>query len=235
MKIRKIIKVMIPAYLVVFGLMIFFAKMGSDAVSTFAESAPIYGRTIIVIDPGHGGVDGGTTSVSGILESKLNLDISLKLRDLFNLLGIKTVMIRTEDVSVYTSGNSIAAQKISDLKERVRIVNSLDDCVLLSIHQNYFSDSRYFGPQVFFGPKGEGNRLAVELQQALIDNLNQGSSRRAKPADGVYLMQHIDTTGILVECGFLSNPNEDAKLQSKEYQQKLCVVIASVLSSYMNT
>lgn len=232
---KKILFFMIPVYIAVIVTMIGFAQLGSKAVTVLSESAPVTDRKIVVIDAGHGGVDGGATSVSGVLESETNLEIALKLRDVFHLLGIKTVMIRTEDISVYTSGQTIAAKKVSDLKERVRIVNSFEDCLLISIHQNYFTDSRYSGAQVFYSPAGEGKSFAPVMQQALVDSLNPGSKRKAKKADGVYLMQHIDCTGLLIECGFISNSQEDAKLQSKEYQQKLCAVIASVTSRYLNT
>ncbi len=232
---KKIIVFMIPIYTAVIAAMIGFAQLSSKAVTVMSENATVADRKIVVIDAGHGGVDGGATSVSGVLESKTNLEIALKLRDVFHLLGIKTVMIRTEDISVYTSGQTIAAKKVSDLKERVRIVNSLEDCLLISIHQNYFTDSRYSGAQVFYGPAGEGKSFAPVMQQALVDSLNPGSNRKAKKADGVYLMQHVHYTALLIECGFISNPQEDAKLQSKEYQQKLCAVIASATSRYLNT
>lgn len=235
MKLRKSIIILLPSYLMVLVMMIFFAKASSNVVTTFAENKPISNRRIVVIDAGHGGIDGGTTSVSGVTESHINLEIALKLQDMFHLLGIKTLMIRTEDVSVYTSGNTIATKKVSDLKERVRIVNSQENCILLSIHQNYFSDGRYKGAQVFYSPKGEGEKLAGVLQNILVKQLNPGSSRKSKPADGVYLMQHVNCTGVLVECGFLSNPDEDRLLQSKEYQIKMSSIIASVVASYMNT
>ena len=105
---------------------------------------------LIIIDPGHGGEDGGAISCTGVSESKLNLEISLRLNDLLNLLGYDTCLIRDSDISIHTKGETIAQKKASDLKERVRIVNETENAVLLSIHQNQFPDSRYSGPQVFF-------------------------------------------------------------------------------------
>lgn len=232
---KKILISMIPIYILVLSALIIIAHWGSKTATVLSQNAIISDRKIVIIDAGHGGMDGGATSCSGVLESKTNLEIALSLRDLMHLLGIKTVMIRTSDISVYTSGETIAAKKVSDLKERVRIVNEYEDCLLISIHQNYFSDSRYSGAQVFYGAAGESKSLAPVMQQALVDNLNPGSNRKAKPADSVYLMQHIKSTGLLIECGFISNPEEDAKLQSKDYQLKLCAVIASVTSRYLNT
>ena len=141
---------MICIYIIVIMAMIAFASAASKSVTVFSEKSEIENRKVIVIDAGHGGVDGGATSSSGVLESKTNLEIAIRLRDVCRLLGIKTIMIRTEDVSVYTSGQTIAAKKVSDLKERVRIVNEQPDCILISIHQNYFSDNKYSGAQIFY-------------------------------------------------------------------------------------
>ena len=188
----------------------------------------------IIIDPGHGGVDGGATSCTGKLESTYNLEISLRLRDLFHLLGYPTYMIRTTDTSVYIKGDTIAAQKMSDLKERVRIVNETENNILVSIHQNLFSDSRYSGAQVFYADTGGSRQLAETLQHSFVDTLNPGSKRKVKKAEGIYLMEHIENPGILVECGFLSNPEEENKLNDPEYQRKLCCVIATAVAEFAN-
>ena len=121
----------------------------NKTVTALASDAIQATRTTVIIDAGHGGIDGGAVSCTGVYESHINLQISLKLQDVFHLLGIQTKMIRTEDISVYTSGESIASKKVSDLKERVRMVNAIDNAILISIHQNYFADSRYSGAQVF--------------------------------------------------------------------------------------
>ncbi len=201
-------------------------------ITVMSETSALDNRRTIIIDAGHGGVDGGATSCSGILESKTNLEIALRLNDLMHLLGMNTLMIRTSDMSVYTEGNSIAAKKVSDLKERVRIVNTAENAILVSIHQNHFTDSRYSGAQVFFSNNSDSISLSEKMQDQLIKSLNQGSRRRAKKADGIYLMQKINCPGILIECGFISNPVEDAKLNSAQYQKKLCCVISSVISNF---
>lgn len=190
-------------------------------------------RPVVVIDPGHGGMDGGTTSCTGVSESKINLEISLRLNDLLGLLGYDTVMTRTEDVSLNTQGDTVRAQKQSDLKNRVLAVNDLENAILLSIHQNHFPQSQYSGPQVFYAPDSQSQALAEQMQSKLNSSVAPNSSRTCKKADGVYLMEHIDTTGVLVECGFLSNPTEEAKLQQAEYQKKLCSVIAATMANYI--
>ena len=210
------------------------AHYGNRMVTVLAESQSIEGRTTIVIDPGHGGVDGGATSCTGILESRFNLEIALRLNDLLRFLGHDTVMIRTADISVYTKGETIAAKKASDLKERVRIVNEQDNALLLSIHQNNFPDSRYAGAQVFYAHTPGSQILAKKLQTDLVKYLNPGSRRLEKKSNGVYLMEHIKCPGVLIECGFLSNPEEEAKLRREDYQQKLCAVIASTVCEYLS-
>ena len=187
----------------------------------------------VVIDPGHGGIDGGATSCTGKLESSYNLEIGLRLRDLLHLLGYPTRMIRTTDTSIYTKGETIAAQKVSDLKERVRITNESEQQILVSIHQNNFSDSRYSGAQVFYGTTHGSKLLAEALQSSLVTSLNPGSTRSAKKAEGIYLMEHIQVPGVLVECGFLSNSEEEAKLRTPDYQHKLCCVIAATVADFM--
>lgn len=221
-------------YLFTIAAVLLAAQWGSRAVTVIAENTPVTREHCIIVDPGHGGEDGGATSCTGILESAYNLDISLRLNDLLHLLGYDTKIIRTTDISIYTKAETIAQKKISDLKERVRIVNETENALLLSIHQNNFSDSRYSGAQVFYAGTEGSEQLAKQLQAALVSTLNPGSSRKSKKSSGVYLMEHIGYTGVLVECGFLSNPEEEAKLRSADYQQKLCCVIAATVSQYLS-
>ena len=223
----------LPIYLfIIFGF-IMLAIGGSRAVTVWSETAPISNRKTVVIDAGHGGEDGGATSCTGVLESRFNLEIAVKLNDLMHLLGIQTKMIRKTDCSVYTQGETISQKKVSDLRERVRIVNSIEDCVLLSIHQNHFADSQYSGAQIFY-PSTDGSRdLALKLQDTIKKTLNPGSSRQIKKAEGIYLMQHTKCPGALIECGFLSNPQEERQLRDVQYQQKLCSVIACTVSTWL--
>ena len=220
-------------YVLVISLFLLISYGAGVATTTVAQLVPMERDFQIVIDPGHGGVDGGATSCTGILESRFNLDISMRLRDLFHLLGYQTLMIRTSDISVYTSGDTIAAKKVSDLRHRVRLVNEADDAVLLSIHQNTFSDSRYHGAQVFYGPSDGSESLAKAVQNQFVESLNPGSNRMAKKGEGIYLLQHIECTGILVECGFLSNPAEEANLRNPEYQKRICSVIATATAQFL--
>ena len=207
------------------------AKNNLAAVSAEIAASPV----TIVIDAGHGGEDGGAVSVSGAKESQINLAVSRRLEQLAALTGFSTYMIRSDDVAVYTGDcDTITEKKVSDLKNRVNIVNETENGLLVSIHQNTFSDGKYSGAQVFYAAEGESRVLAEQLQSTFCQTLNPGSNRRCKRADGVYLMEHIEKTGILVECGFLSNVQEEAKLRRSEYQKKLCCVIAATVCNFLD-
>lgn len=202
-------------------------------IPTFADDQKV--AHSVIIDAGHGGVDGGAVSCTGVYESAINLEISLKINDLMHLLGVQTIMIRDTDRSVYTSGDTIAAKKISDIKERVRVVNTAPNALLVSIHQNNFHDSRYSGAQVFYNACAESKELASIIQTAFRENLNSNNKRQIKRSSGVYLMEHINCPGILIECGFLSNSAEEAMLRNEVYQKKLSCIIAATVCQYLNT
>lgn len=225
---------LLPAYILILAGFILGTFLGNEAVTAMSENTRMEARRRIVIDAGHGGEDGGATSCSGVLESNINLEISLRLNDLFHFLGYDTVMIRTTDCSVYTQGNTIAQHKVSDLKQRVKITNETENPLLISIHQNLFADSRYSGAQVFYAPTLGSETLAKQLQSDLVQYLNPGSNRKSKKASGVYLMEHVNCTGVLVECGFISNPEEESMLRSKAYQNKLCCIIAASVCNYLD-
>ncbi len=222
-------------YFAVFSAFIAAAIVGNRAITVMIQSSQKPNRRTIVIDAGHGGEDGGATSCAGILESNINLEIALRLNDLMHLLGYDTVMVRTTDTAIHTKGNTIAARKASDLKARVRLTNETENGLLISIHQNYFTDERYSGAQVFYPPTAGSEELGKILQRDVVAALNPGSNRKAKRATGIYLMEHIACTGVLIECGFLSNRVEEAKLRSPDYQKKLCCVIASSVSAFLQS
>lgn len=231
---RMTIQKLAVLYVVILSIPVCAAVGFSQAVTAWAQSAPIRRLNTIVIDAGHGGFDGGATSCTGVPESTINLQIALIMDDLLHLVGYDTVMIRTTDTAVHTEGSTIASRKVSDLKERVRICNQTENALLLSIHQNTFSDSRYYGPQVFYASNGDSLALASIVQKQLNATVAPNSKRAEKPAKTVYLLEHIACEGILVECGFLSNPSEEAKLRDRAYQQKLCCAIATAISEFFH-
>lgn len=223
------------AYVYCYVLCVFLigAAMLRQSVETVSSIQSLSDELRIVIDAGHGGMDGGTTSVTGMVEKELNLQIALRLEKLLLLLGQNPVMSRTTDQSLSTEGSTIREQKRSDLRNRVALVNESANTLLVSIHQNHYPDARYAGPQIFYTDDAAGMALAQQLQQTM--NRALGTHRECKKSDGVYLMSNIRCPGILIECGFLSNYGEDALLRTPGYQKKLCCLIASELMEYVQT
>lgn len=227
------IKRLLPIYLFVITGAICAAFLASGSVTTMVENAPIENRACIIVDAGHGGIDGGATSCTGVLESQFNLQIARRLDDFLHFLGYKTIMIRTTDTSIYTEGATIAQQKLSDLKQRVKIVNETPNGILISIHQNTYPDAQYHGAQVFYANDDVSRSLAQDLQTSFKSVLDSNNNRRPKAASGVYLMQNIQRPGVLIECGFISNPQEESLLRDERYQIKLVGVIGLALSSQL--
>ena len=223
---------LIPIYTLTLIILIAGSIYTNKAVNTISEHKAKMARKIIVIDAGHGGEDGGATSCTGVLESHINLEIATQLNDLFRIIGYQTVMIRNDYRSVYTSGKTIAARKVSDLRQRVNIVNDLNNAYLISIHQNYFPDKKYSGAQVFYNNNEDSKKWGLYIQNQLIQHLNPGSTRQSKPAKGIYLMEHVNCPAVLIECGFLSNPSEEALLRNNDYQSKLCCIVISACSRF---
>lgn len=203
----------------------------------FQKTAPAFALdsgVTVVIDAGHGGEDGGASSRSGVLESELNLQIALITNDLLRFAGVRTQMIRTQDISVYTEGGSIQEKKISDLKARVKMVENTPNALLLSIHQNFFPEAKYHGAQVFYAKTPGSEDLAKRTQGSLRTCADPANRRRCKPSENVYLMEKVSCTAILVECGFLSNEPEAEKLTQKPYQQTLSGAVCAALCTYLS-
>lgn len=180
---------------------------------------PLLGK-VIVIDPGHGGLDPGTT-FQNIYEKDLNLLICLELRKELSRLGATVVMTRDGDYDLSTP-NAIWRKK-SDFDNRIKIINDKKTDLYLSIHLNYLNESNYFGPQIF--SKNEYLNEANIVQKFLNNKLN--SSRKAKDIPkSTYMYSKLEKEGLLIECGFLSNYNDRKKLLTQKYQQKIANLIA---------
>ena len=233
MKSRPKIFVLIGSYSLVLSFFLLILFAGNRIITVYSEQKPLASVKTIVIDAGHGGEDGGASTAAGTRESEINLQIALKLNDLMNLLGMNTKMIRQTDISVATGGNTIAQRKVSDLKERVRIINETKNSTLISIHQNYYSDTRYSGTQIFYAPTQGSKECAEIMQKEIREFLQPNNHRQIKKADGIFVMQHIKCPGILIECGFLSNPEEARNLTKEDYQNKICCIISSTVSKYL--
>lgn len=196
--------------------------------------APVDGQLALILDAGHGGEDGGAVSLTGVPESRINLSIVQKIDQLLGFCGQAPIVLRTSDVSLHDpDADTLREKKSSDLHNRVSMVESQENAVLLSIHQNIFTDRKYHGAQVFFASTEGSQELAVHTQEVLRTTLDPENSRQAKPIpDTVYLMNHISCPAILVECGFLSNPEEEALLRSDSYQTKLAAAMTGAWLQY---
>lgn len=203
------------------------------ATSSVLGPARFAGETV-VIDAGHGGEDGGAVSVSGAVESQINLAIALRLDALLGLYGVDTVLLRSSDISLHDSdADTLREKKVSDLHNRVATIEALENPTVISIHQNTYPSERYHGAQVFYANGELSLPLAQLTQTTLREALDPENQRKpAAVAENVYLMNHISCRAILVECGFLSNPQEDLLLQSPEYQTKLAAALAGAYLSY---
>ena len=182
----------------------------------------------LILDAGHGGEDGGASTAAGEKESDLNLAIVLKTRALMAFLGMEPKLTRETDRSLHSDGaKTLRQKKSSDLKNRAAMVESIPNAMVVSVHQNHFTDSRYSGAQVFFN-SGEFNRQwGEDTQEVLRQVLDPGNDRKAKPMpDGIYLFEHISCPVILVECGFLSNGEEASLLCTDTYQRKISMALA---------
>lgn len=231
----RAVRRMLPIYVLTICVVLICSVLASQSVTVltaaFEDSVP-GGLSVVVLDPGHGGEDGGAVSVNGVHESSLNLEISLRTRDLLRFLGIPVIMTRETDVSIHNpQAETISEKKLSDLKNRVQIVSGADDALLVSIHQNMFAEAKYYGTQVFYAATDRSQAIAEGLQAMFTSGLDHSNHRQAKPCENVYLLNHISCPGVLVECGFLSNPREEALLQSADYQKKLAAVLAAGLSA----
>lgn len=210
------------------ALCLFRLAQPSRTAGVFAR----YGTRTLILDAGHGGEDGGAVSASGQPESGINLSIVLKLDQMAGLYGVHTLLTRSADRSV-ADGNAgtIREKKRSDLHNRTALVNETPGAVLLSVHQNKHPQPSARGAQVFYRDDPASQRWARTTQAVLVHILGKQSVRRAEKIPGrVYLMNHVNCRAILVECGFLSNPEEDRLLQSEAYQSRLA---AALLSAFL--
>ena len=202
------------------------ALCGAAAVSGSASP-----QRAVILDAGHGGADGGAVSDSGVAESGLNLAITLRLADVLTFCGYEVLLTRTGEAALCDDpAATLRQQKVSDTKKRVEIINRCADARLISIHQN--SLPGHPGAQVFHNGQDGAEALALCIQ----NDLNMAVNTREKAAkridDSIYIMKHADCPAVLVECGFLSNPEETVLLQQPDYQLHMAAAIAAGFCQY---
>ncbi len=192
-------------------------------------------ENLLIIDAGHGGLDSGAVGNSGVHEKDLNLMVAMLLKEVAEADGMNTIMTRTEDTSLHTTESSrIRTQKRSDLEVRRRILNETGSLGYISIHMNKFEQSKYRGAQVFFANNENSRKLGLCIQKSLIDGIGDGNTRIAKTApSNIYLLKGTTQTAVVVECGFLSNPEEEQLLQNPDYQRLIAQCIYNGFKNYL--
>ena len=227
---KKIIRMTILCmFVLVFGIAII-----SDQKETVPTvSLPVSGKTI-VIDAGHGKPDEGAESSRGTTEAETNLKIALKLQNLLEQSGSTVLLTRSDENAIYDlDSKTLRQKKISDIHNRVKIGNESSADIFVSIHLNKIPQQQYDGWQTFYnGKNAEGQRLAVSIQNNLNDAIQRENNRVAKSIENIYIVKHVEITTTIVECGFLSNPEEEKLLLDDEYQNKLAWGIYNGIIDY---
>ncbi len=220
-------------FIILFVLLVSFLFNRKRVITT--SFVPI-NNIIIGVDPGHGGIDPGTVSKSGVREDRVNLSISLKLKRLLEQSGGIVVITRKDEKGLYTEeSNTLKEKKSEDLKKRKEIIEKGNCDLLISIHLNSFSQSKYYGAQTFYKKDCEDSKMiAYTIQEELKKTLDKDNDRVPQERDDVFLIREVNIPAIIVECGFLSNPREEKLLSNEKYQEKVAWAIYLGIMRYFN-
>lgn len=191
----------------------------------------------LILDAGHGGLDGGCSTSDGKVEKNINLNIAISVRDLSKLFGYNVETTRDIDKSIHDKGiTGIRNQKVSDMENRLKLFNKYTNSICVSIHQNTFSDPKFNGAQMFYSDKNESSeQLATIMQQQFVTNLQPYNQRETKLCGKeLYLCYYCTNPAVMVECGFLSNPKEATELTNPDYQKKVAFTIFTGINKFTN-
>lgn len=227
---RRMLEIIMGVLLCVGAL--FLSREGVRVVSSRnSEKNP---KEVIVIDPGHGGHDPGKVAVNDVLEKDINLEISKKLKVLLEAEGFQVEMTREKDQAL--NDKAASNKKVSDMKQRIVLIDKHDPVVTISIHQNSYHEEYVKGAQVFYYTNSkEGKKLAESVQTQLRKSLDPENKREAKANNNYYLLKKTSTPIIVVESGFLSNREEAALLTEEKYQEKVAWAIHLGVLKYINS
>lgn len=217
----KIIIFIISLVTIVLGIIISFNNKNEETVNV--NAIPIMNKTI-VLDAGHGLPDQGAEGVYGTTEQLINLQITFKIQNLLEQSGVNVILTRSDENGIYSKDKkSIYDKKVSDIKNRVEIVNASNADILVSIHLNkYPQDSIYRGWQTFYKKDSvESMRLAENIQKSINSNIDYNNSRTCHSIKDIYLIDNSKIPSVIVECGFLSNYEETRLLSTDDYQNKI--------------
>lgn len=232
----KYLKKFIP-YLIIITVVIGAVFSGSVSRNNSAIQSSSENTPVIILDAGHGGIDGGAVAADGTAEKNLNLDIVLKMQTYLEKLGYKIILTRSEDISIHSSdAQTTREKKVSDLHNRLDIIKSNPDSVFVSVHQNYYTQSKYSGTQVFYSVNNpQSEKLALCIQNSVVSSLQPDNTRKIKPSgNSIFLLSNSDVPSVLVECGFLSNSAETEKLKNENYRMQMAEYICKGIIDYIN-
>ena len=202
-----------------------------------ADGIEAVGLPVIILDAGHGGMDGGAVGAGGELEKDINLAIVKNLHTMLTMSGYPVVLTRSEDRSMHSDGvEGIRNQKVSDMENRKAVVDSYkDNSLFFSIHQNRFTDSQYYGAQMFYAAVNPENRNLASILQSGFAELQPSNNREIKVIDNeLFLFKSTVQPAVLIECGFLSNVEEAARLSNAEYQKQVAFTIYRGIMQYLS-
>ena len=212
-------------------LLLCFYFLSREAAMVSRDSGGMSGEKTIVVDAGHGGNDPGMVA-DGLEEKKINLSISMKLKEMLEEKGFKVVLTRETDEGLYDENAN--NKKAQDLQRRIALISEVNPLLTVSIHQNSYHDPSVSGPQVFYyADSAQGQRLAEALQDSLNEGLAVENSRKPKGNTSYYLLKRSPGVLNIVECGFMTNADDAALLQTEEYQSMIAKAIADGICSYL--
>ena len=221
----------------IFVFVFFITFVSVFSFASHFQSSDVFSRKptrCIVLDAGHGLPDGGAIGKNGTIESELNLAIAKRTQNLLTKKGYKVIMTREDEFSISKETQSISSRKKSDMRARLEIINTSDADMFVSIHMNKFTSPLYCGAQVIYSPNFRDSELLAEIIQRQLCALEDNKSKRShlKAADGIFLLKNAKIPAVIIECGFLSNFDEEQLLNTKEYQKALSVAIADGIDKY---
>ena len=219
--------------ILIFSASVFYSLLieDNDVISTV--SLPVTNKTI-VLDAGHGTPDEGAEGVNGTTEASINLIIVRKVQSLLEQSGCNVILTRSDEKGIYDlDSKTLRQKKVSDIKNRVKIGNESSADAFISIHLNKIPQSQYYGWQAFFKANNEESEaLAKSLQEELNASIQKENKREALKITGKYIIDHVEIPIAIIECGFLSNPEEEQLLQQNEYQDRLAWGIYNGIMDY---
>ena len=216
---------------VIFGIALNTYSKSDAYISAMAAENE---KNLVIIDAGHGGEDPGAIGACGVYEKNLNLEIALQVGELLTEEGFAVIYTRVDDKLLYTESENIKGiRKISDLKNRCKIAAEYPNSIFISIHMNSYGSPKYSGLQVYYSKNNEKSQaLAKSIQSTVKDELQNENNRVIKPGNDIYVLENTRNVSVLIECGFLTNPEECQKLSEKEYQKRLSSAIVCGIIRY---